>query len=211
MDYFDLFFHLDRHLPEVIQDYGALTYVILFIIVFCETGLVATPFLPGDSLLFTAGAFAALGAFDVTFLFLVLTFAAISGDMVNYWTGRAVGPSIFHKKKIPFLNKEHLRRTELFYERHGGKTIIIARFIPVIRTFAPFVAGIGKMEYSRFIGYNIAGGILWNAVFIFGGYYLGNLPVVKNNFTLVILLIILISFIPGIAGYALHHLKKKEG
>jgi membrane-associated protein len=197
----DLFLHLDRHLNEIIQAYGLWTYLILFLIIFCETGLVVTPILPGDSLLFAAGAFAALGSLNVWWLFVLLTVAAIAGDTVNYWIGHYVGPRVFHQERVRFLRKEYLDRTHEFYERHGGKTIIIARFIPIIRTFAPFVAGVGRMSYGRFIAYNVAGGIAWIATFVFGGYYFGNIPVVKRNFTLVILAIIVISILPGVIEF----------
>jgi membrane-associated protein len=194
----DLFLHLDKHLNVIIRDYGLWTYLILFVIIFCETGLVITPILPGDSLLFAAGTFAAMGALDPLWLFGLLSLAAVVGDTVNYWIGNLVGPKIFHQEKVRFFKKENLTRTHEFYEKHGGKTIIIARFIPIIRTFAPFVAGIGKMTYLHFISYNIIGGIAWIAIFIFGGYYFGNLPIVQKNFTLVIMAIIVISILPGV-------------
>jgi membrane-associated protein len=197
----DLFLHLDQHLNIIIREYGLWTYLLLFLIIFCETGLVVTPILPGDSLLFAAGAFAALGALDPLWLLALLTIAAVAGDTVNYWIGKWVGPRIFQQEKIRFLKREYLVRTHEFYERHGGKTIIIARFIPIIRTFAPFVAGIGEMTYFRFISYNIFGGIAWIAIFILGGYYFGNLPLVKKNFTLVIMAIILISVMPGVIEF----------
>ena len=207
---FDIFMHLDRHLGAVIQDYGIWTYLILFLIIFCETGLVVTPILPGDSLLFAAGAFAAIGALDVLWLFGLLTVAAVAGDTLNYWMGHYLGPKVFHKKDVRFLNREYLDRTHRFYEKHGGKTIIIARFMPIIRTFAPFVAGIGKMTYMRFIGYNVSGGILWIESFVFGGYFFGNIPMVKRNFTLVIVAIIVLSVMPGIIEF-LRHRSKKSG
>jgi membrane-associated protein len=205
---FDIFMHLDKHLGAVIQSYGTWTYVILFLIIFCETGLVVTPILPGDSLLFAAGAFAAIGALEVMWLFILLAIAAIAGDTVNYWIGSFLGPKVFHRENVRLLNREYLDRTHQFYERHGGKTIIIARFMPIIRTFAPFVAGIGKMTYVRFISYNVVGGIAWIAVFIFGGYYFGNIPMVKRNFTLVILAIILLSILPGIIEFVRHRFRK---
>ena len=206
----DLFLHLDQHLGEIIRDYGVWTYLVLFIIVFCETGLVVTPFLPGDSLLFAAGAFAALGALNVFWLFIILTAAAIIGDTVNYWLGHYVGPRIFSKEDVRFLNKKHLQRTHEFYERYGGKTIIIARFIPIIRTFAPFVAGIGSMTYWRFIVYNVVGAIIWVAVCLFAGYLFGNLEIVKKNFSLVILAIIFVSIIPIIVEFIRHRISKKK-
>ncbi len=206
--FFDIFMHLDKHLGAVIQAYGIWTYLILFLIIFCETGLVITPILPGDSLLFAAGAFAALGAFDVMWLFVLLTIAAVAGDTLNYWIGSYMGPRIFHKEKVRFLNREYLDRTHQFYEKHGGKTIIIARFMPIIRTFAPFVAGIGKMTYLHFISYNVVGGIVWIASFIFGGYFFGNIPIVKRNFTLVIMAIIVLSIMPGVIEYIRHRYRK---
>lgn len=206
---FDLFLHLDKHLNEIILQYGSLTYLILFLIVFAETGLVVTPFLPGDSLLFAAGTFAALGSLDAVVLFFILIAAAIIGDSINYAFGKYVGPKIFEKNKIKFLKKEYLERTHAFYEKHGGKTIIVARFIPIIRTFAPFVAGIGSMSYGKFIAYNIVGGVVWVAVFVFGGYFFGNLPFVKNNFSIVIVAIVIISVLPGIIEF-LRHRKKTQ-
>ncbi|MBI1877838.1 MAG: DedA family protein [Chloroflexi bacterium] len=195
----DLFLHLDKHLAEVTQTYGMWTYALLFLIIFLETGVVVTPFLPGDSLLFAAGALAAVenSGLNVFLLFILLAIAAIIGDTVNYWIGHAVGPRAF-QGTIPFLKKEYLDRTHQFYEKHGGKTIVIARFIPIIRTFAPFVAGIGAMTYGKFIAYNIVGGIGWTALFIFGGYIFGNLPVVRNNFSLVVIAIIIISLLPPV-------------
>ena len=203
------FLHLDKHLNVVIQAYGMWTYLILFLIVFCETGLVVTPILPGDSLLFAAGAFAALGSLQVEVVFGLLAVAAVAGDTVNYWIGHAVGPRVF-KEDVRFLKREYLERTHQFYERHGGKTIIIARFMPIIRTFAPFVAGIGSMTYARFITYNVVGGVAWIALFVMGGYYFGNIPVVKQNFTLVILAIIFISILPGIIEFARHRARGVE-
>jgi membrane-associated protein len=206
--FFDIFMHLDKHLGSVIQSYGIWTYLILFLIIFCETGLVITPILPGDSLLFAAGAFAARGDFDVLWLFILLTIAAVAGDTLNYWIGSYMGPKIFHKEKVRFLNREYLDRTHQFYEKHGGKTIIIARFMPIIRTFAPFVAGIGKMTYFHFISYNVIGGIVWIAAFVFGGFFFGNIPVVKRNFTLVIMAIIILSIMPGVIEYLRHRFRK---
>jgi membrane-associated protein len=196
----DFILHLDKHLNEIVMTYGAWTYALLFLIIFLETGLVITPFLPGDSLLFAAGSFAALDSLDPVILFVLLAAAAILGDTVNYWIGHFIGPRAF-SGNIRFLKKEYLVRTHEFYERHGGKTIILARFIPIIRTFAPFVAGVGAMTYSRFIAYNVIGGIAWVALFVFGGYFFGNLPFVKDNFSLVILAIILISVMPGVIEF----------
>jgi membrane-associated protein len=197
----DFIMHIDKHLSVLIQSYGVWTYLILFFIIFCETGLVVTPLLPGDSLLFAAGTFAAKGALDVSWLFVLLSVAAIAGDTANYWIGCYIGPKVFHKEHVRFLNKEYLDRTHQFYEKYGGKTIIIARFVPIIRTFAPFVAGIGSMTYWRFISYNVIGGIAWIALCVFAGYYFGNLPVVKNNFTFVIFAIIFISILPGVIEF----------
>jgi len=198
----DYFLHLDEILPEITSTYGTWTYAILFLIIFLETGVVITPFLPGDSLLFAAGAVAALdnSGLNVVFLFILLTVAAILGDTANYWIGHTIGPRAF-SGNIPFLKKEYLERTHQFYEKYGGKAIVLARFVPIVRTFAPFVAGIGSMNYSRFIFYNVFGGVLWCAIFIFLGYYFGNLPFVKRNFELVIIVIILISLLPPVVEY----------
>ena len=206
----DFVLHIDVHLSEIIQSYGVWTYLILFLIIFCETGLVVTPFLPGDSLLFAAGAFAARGDLHVLWLFVLLSIAAILGDTANYWIGNLVGPKVFHQEHVRFLNKEYLNRTHLFFEKYGGKTIIIARFVPIIRTFAPFVAGIGSMTYTRFISYNIIGGIVWIASFAFAGYFFGNIPLVKKNFTLVIFAIIIISILPGVIEFIRQHRLHKK-
>ena len=206
----DFFLHLDKHLAEVIQAYGTWTYALLFTIVFLETGLVVTPLLPGDSLLFAAGSFAALGALDVGLLFVLLSVAAILGDTVNYAIGHYLGPKVFHFPKSRFFNPEHLRQTHTFYEKYGGKTIIIARFVPIVRTFAPFVAGIGAMSYGRFLAYNVVGGVLWVAVCLFAGYFFGNLPFVKKNFSLVILAIIGISILPAVVEYLRHRAEAKR-
>jgi membrane-associated protein len=206
---FDFVLHIDKHLGEIIQQYRTWSYLILFLIIFAETGFVFAPFLPGDSLLFAAGTFAAIGAFNVTILILVLSLAAIAGDTVNYWIGHFVGPKIFYKDRVLFLKKEYLTKTHAFYEKHGGKTIIIARFIPIIRSFAPFVAGIGSMTYFRFIIYNVVGGIGWIIIFVFTGYFFGNLPFVKNNFSLVIFAIIIISSLPVVIKFVQHKFFKK--
>ncbi len=204
----DVVMHLDKHLSIMIQDYGALTYLILFLIIFCETGLVVTPFLPGDSLLFATGALAAsTGKLNVLWLFFVLGLAAILGDTVNYWLGHFVGPKVFHYENVRFFKREHLERTHRFYEKYGAKTIILARFVPVVRTFAPFVAGIGNMTYFRFISYNIFGGIAWISLFVFGGFRFGNLPAVKHHFSLVLLAIIFLSILPGVMEFLKHKAK----
>jgi membrane-associated protein len=207
----DLFLHLDKHLNEVIQGYGLWTYLILFLVIFCETGLVVTPILPGDSLLFAAGALSATegSPLNVVWLFLLLSVAAILGDTVNYWIGSYLGPKVFSQEKSRFFKKEHLVRTQTFYEKYGSKTIIIARFIPIVRTFAPFVAGIGKMNYGRFITYNIVGGIFWVAICVFAGYLFGNIPIVKKNFSIVILVIVFISILPAIIEFLRSRSKKK--
>lgn len=203
---FDLFLHLDKHISEIINQYGTLTYIILFLVIFAETGLVFTPFLPGDSLLFAAGAFAATDSLDVHLLFLLLSVSAILGDTLNYWIGHFFGMKVFNLN-LKFLKKEYLDKTHQFYEKYGGKTIIIARFVPIIRTFAPFVAGIGSMTYSKFIKYNIIGGVLWTLIFIYSGFFFGNLEFVKNNFSFIVLAIIIISVLPGFIEYLSH--KKK--
>ncbi|HKW93608.1 MAG TPA: DedA family protein [Methylomirabilota bacterium] len=194
----DVVLHLDRHLSEIIQQYGVWTYLILFLIVFCETGLVVTPFLPGDSLLFAVGTFAALGALDVGLVILLLSVAATLGDSVNYAIGYRLGPRVFRREGVRFLNRKHLERTHDFYERYGAKTIVIARFVPIVRTFAPFVAGIGRMNYGRFLFYNVAGGVGWIVILVLAGYLFGNIPMVRRNFSLVIFAIIILSILPGI-------------
>jgi membrane-associated protein len=191
----DFVLHIDSHLGEIIAQYGYWTYLILFAVIFVETGLVVMPFLPGDSLLFAAGAFAATGALDVGVLFVLLAVAAIVGDSVNYWFGQRLGPRVF-EEDMRFLRREYLVRTQKFYEKHGGKTIFLARFIPIIRTFAPFVAGVGTMRYRKFIVYNVVGALAWTSIFIFAGYFFGNIPFVRANFGLVVIAIILISVLP---------------
>jgi membrane-associated protein len=197
----DFFIHLDQHLGAIIQSFGGWTYFIFFMVIFCETGLVVTPFLPGDSLLFGLGTFAALGMLQIEWLLILLSIAAVAGNTVNYTIGKFVGPKVFHKENVRFLNKKYLDRTHEFYEKHGGKTIVIARFMPIIRTFAPFVAGIGKMTYWRFTLYNVVGSVAWVSLFIVGGFYFGNLPTVKRNFTFVIFAIIIISVLPIVFEY----------
>ena len=206
----DFFLHLDQHLAEVIQRYGTSTYALLFLIVFLETGLVVTPLLPGDSLLFAAGSFAALGILRFWPLFFLLCAAAILGDTVNYAIGARLGPKVFHYPKSRFFNPEHLKKTHAFYEKYGGKTIIIARFVPIVRTFAPFVAGIGAMSYARFLGYNVIGGVLWVSVCLFSGYFFGNLPLVKQNFSLVVIAIVFISLLPAVIEYLRHRAQAKR-
>lgn len=207
--FLDFFLHLDKNLEAVILTYGTAAYVLMFFIIFMETGFVVTPFLPGDSLLFVAGVLASQGIIDVGLLFIILTFAAIMGDSVNYWIGSMVGKKVFHEKSR-FFKKEYLLKTEKFYEKYGGKTIILARFMPIIRTFAPFVAGIGKMNYKWFIIYNISGGILWVGLFLFGGYFFGNIPIIKNNFEVSIFVIIFVSILPGIVEYIKHKKEHKK-
>lgn len=207
----DIFLHLDRHLNEIIAAYGVWTYAILFLIIFAETGLVVTPFLPGDSLLFAAGALAATGPLDPWWLCLLLMAAAIIGDSTNYAIGNYIGPRAFHQPNSKILKKEYLDRTHRFYERYGGRTIIIARFVPIIRTFAPFVAGVGTMSYSRFMSFNVIGGILWVAVFVWGGYLFGNIPVVQRNFGLVVVVIIVLSVVPIAIEWLKHLREKKQG
>ncbi|TGK07596.1 DedA family protein [Leptospira semungkisensis] len=206
----DFFLHLEQHLDALILAYGTWIYLILFLIIFCETGLVVTPILPGDSLLFALGAFAARGSLDLGTILILLVIAAILGDTVNYSIGNLAGDKILSKEKIPFLNKQHLEKAHRFYEQYGGKTIIIARFIPIIRTFAPFVAGIGKMTYGKFILYNIVGGVLWILVFTLGGYKFGNLEFVQRNFKIVILAIIIISVMPAIIEFIRESRKAKR-
>ena len=201
---FDLFLHLDVHVNDLINQYGTLTYVILFFVIFCETGLVLTPFLPGDSLIFAAATFAAKGSLNINFLFLTLVAASILGDTSNYWIGHFIGPKIFHKENVRFLKKEYLYRTHEFYEKYGGKTVIFARFIPIIRTFSPFVAGIGSMTYSKFVVYIILGAAAWVGIFAYGGYFFGNIAFIKHNFSVVIIAIIFISLLPGLIGYLKH-------
>mgnify|MGYP001612784059 FL=1 len=207
MGFIDLFLHLDDHLNTLVQTCGPWAYLILFLIVFCETGLVFTPFLPGDSLLFAVGALAGLGILDIQGILILLSAAAVLGDSANYWIGHALAPKVFQHQKIPFLKQEYLERTEKFFEKYGGKTIIIARFVPIIRTFAPFLAGVGAMRYRRFLLYNVVGGLLWVFLLTLAGYYFGALEFVKENFSLVILGIIVVSTLPGAIEF-LRHRKK---
>ncbi len=205
----DIVLHIDKYLSVVIQDFGNWSYLLLFLIVFAETGFVVTPFLPGDSLLFAVGAFAAIGSFDLAWLFAILIGAAIIGDSVNYAMGKYFGEKAFKKENSRFFKKKYLERTHRFYQKHGGKTIILARFIPIIRTFAPFVAGVGNMDYRYFIVYNITGGVLWVSLFLLCGYYFGNIPAIKNNFSIAVFVIIALSILP-IAIEMLRHRKCKD-
>lgn len=198
----DIILHLDQHLDTVIRNYGVWTHLLLFLIIFCETGLVVTPVLPGDSLLFAVGTIAALGSLDLAWTIASLSIAAVAGDTVNYWIGNLVGPKVFTQENSRFFKKEYLDRTHQFYERYGGKTIIIARFVPIVRTFAPFVAGIGSMTYVRFIVYNVVGGVGWVMSLVLAGFFFGNVPIVKSNFSIVILAIIVISVMPGVIEFA---------
>ena len=202
----DFLLHLDRHLAILVQLYGGWIYGILFAIIFCETGLVVAPFLPGDSLLFVAGALAAGGGMDITVLCAVLFVAAVAGDNTNYWIGHAIGPRAFRWEQSRFFNKAALFKTHAFYETHGGKTVIIARFLPLARTFAPFVAGVARMSYARFFAMDLAGGALWIGSLTLAGYYFGNLPVIKNNLSLMIVAIIIISLLPAAIGWVRHRL-----
>lgn len=196
--------HLDQYLAVLIQNYGHWVYLILFLIIFCETGLVVTPFLPGDSLLFVSGTLAAAGMMDIQTVTLLLMLASFSGDNSNYWIGRIIGPKVFSRDGSRLLNRKHLDQTHAFYARHGGKTVLFARFLPIIRTFAPFVAGIGQMTYRRFVAYSFFGAISWIGFFVLGGYFFGNLPFVKQNLTLMIFGIIILSLMPGLVGYLRH-------
>lgn len=191
----DFFLHIDRYLVDIVTQYGAWTYGILFLVIFMETGLVVTPFLPGDSLIFAAGALAAGGNMSIVLLYLLLVVAATLGDTVNYWIGHFIGPKAFEGEH-KFLKKEHLHKAQAFYEKHGGHAIVLARFVPIVRTFAPFVAGVSKMSYKHFIIYNVLGGVLWVSLFLFTGFFFGNLPFFKHNFEYVILIIVAISLVP---------------
>jgi membrane-associated protein len=199
----ELFLHLDKTLETVVSQYHAWVYLILFIVLFCETGLVVTPFLPGDSLLFAAGSLAAMqdSVLEIRFMWPLLFAAVICGDNTNYWIGYLIGPKIFHKENVRILNRKHLEKTHQFYEKHGGKAVVIARFMPIFRTFVPFVAGIGRMNYLRFFTYSVGGTIAWTGSFILGGYFFGNIPVVKSHFTIVIMAIIVISLMPGAIAF----------
>jgi membrane-associated protein len=193
--------HLDAHLAEFVAEHGSWVYALLFVIVFIETGLVVWPFLPGDSLLFVTGAIAAAGGMDIAAVMAVLVGAALTGDNVNYFIGRWIGPRVFHYEESRWFSPKHLARAHAFYERHGGKTIILARFLPIVRTYVPFVAGIGAMPYARYIGFCVAGALLWVASICSAGYFFGNLPVVKNNLSVVIVVIVLVSVSPGLLAW----------
>lgn len=201
---FSVLLHLDKYLGAVIQSYGAWTYLILFLIIFCETGLVVTPILPGDSLLFAIGTFCGLGYLELGLTLGLLSVAAVLGDTVNYAVGHYIGPKVFHYENSRIFRKEYLQKTHSFYEKYGGKTIIIARFVPIVRTFAPFVAGVGAMTYGKFLAYNVIGGLLWVFLVTLAGYFFGNIPAVKNNFTAVIMGIIVVSVLPGVYEYVRH-------
>jgi membrane-associated protein len=211
-DFIDLFFHLDQHLNHWAAVLGPWLYLVLFVIIFCETGLVVTPILPGDSLLFAVGALTAIDGspLSLPLLAVLLSAAGIIGDAVNYYIGWYVGPRVFSRESSRLLNKQHLLRAQRFYEKYGGKTIVLARFMPIIRTFAPFVAGIGRMKYRQFFIFNVTGGVLWVLTFLLGGYYFGNVPVVQRNFTLVILAIVIISIMPAVIEYYLSRRRNNE-
>ena len=205
----DFILHIDVHLGEIISNYGAATFAFLFAIIFAETGFVVTPFLPGDSLLFAAGAFAALGDLNIFVLLIVLVAAAVLGDTANYWIGHLFGERMIANPRLP-IKQEHIDKTKAFFDKHGGKTIILARFVPIVRTFAPFVAGVGKMHYGNFISYNVIGGIAWVLLFTLAGFFFGNIPAVKHNFTLVIFAIILLSVVPMVFEFVKAKTKKKK-
>lgn len=209
LTFVDFVLHLDRHLADLVHNYGVWVYAILFLIIFCETGLVVMPFLPGDSLLFVTGTLAGAGMLDPGILIVSLTAAAIIGNTVNYWIGRYVGPAVFQRNDSRFFKQAYLQRTESFYEKHGGKTIVITRFMPIIRTFAPFVAGVGRMPHLRFQAYNVAGGLLWVGSLVLAGDFFGDTPFVKNNLTAVIFGIIFLSLLPGIIEVLRHRLRRQ--
>jgi len=210
INFINAIMHIDKYLSLLVQQYGILTYVILFLIIFLETGLVVTPLLPGDSMLFAAGAIAAIGSMNIFTLLIVVYFAAILGDTVNYHIGKKIGKKILEKEEVRFINKEYLKKAQEFYEKHGSMTIVLARFIPIIRTFAPFVAGIGEMNYLKFIPYNMLGGGLWVSLFLCGGYFFGNLSFIKEHFSYVLIAIIIISLLPGVIVF-IKEKRKKEG
>lgn len=200
-NFFDFVLHVDKSIHKLIELFGLWSYLILFLIIFCETGPVVTPFLPGDTLLFAAGAFAARGSFDPVLLIAVLLTAAVAGDAVNYCIGKFLGDKLARSRRVPFFKPEYLDRTHRFYEKYGAKTIVIARFVPIVRTFAPFVAGVGTMTYRRFAVYNVTGALLWVFLLVLAGYFFGTIPIVERNFTLVIYLIVLVSIMPGVIEF----------
>lgn len=206
----DFILHIDQHLIFMTQNYGTWVYGILFLIIFCETGLVVTPFLPGDSLLFATGAIAATGALDPVLVSGLIIIAAFMGDNVNYWFGRTAGPRVFSSSTSRIFNRKHLERTEEFYAKHGHKAVIIARFLPIFRTFIPFVAGIGRMPYLRFLGFSLTASLMWVLLFVGAGYFFGNIPAVKKNFTLLIMAIIVVSLLPAVYGFIKHKYAKSE-
>ena len=204
----DFFLHLDHHIKDLLEHFGGGTYIIVFLIIFCETGLVVTPFLPGDSLLFILGTFAATGALNIIYLLALLLAAAILGNTLNYAIGRKFAPKVFGRQRIRFVKEEYLEKTERFFEKYGGKTIIITRFVPIIRSFAPFLAGVGQMNYGRFTFYNVSGGILWVCSLTLAGYFFGNIPIVQKHFTLVVYLIIVVSLLPAVLEFLRHRQPK---
>ncbi|MCB2361282.1 DedA family protein [Clostridium estertheticum] len=210
INFINVIMHIDKYLTLMVQQYGMLTYGVLFLVIFIETGLVITPFLPGDSMLFAAGALAGIGSMNIVTLLIISYLAAILGDTANYFIGKKIGKKILAKEKVRFINKEYLVRAQEFYEKHGSMTIVIARFIPIIRTFAPFVAGIGKMNYSKFVPYNIVGGGLWVSLFLGGGYFFGNLSFVKTHFSYMLVAIIIISLLPGVIVFIKEKRKKND-
>ena len=210
MQVLDFIIHIDRYLGTIIQNYGIETYILLFVIIFCETGLVVTPFLPGDSLIFAGAAFAAIGKLNIWVLYFTVLMAAFLGDTANYEIGKKIGSKIEAKENPKFIKKEYLEKTQRFFEKHGGKSIVLARFVPIVRTFAPFVAGSGKMKYTRFIKFNLLGSFLWVTLCSATGYFFGNIDIVKKNFSLVIIAIVMVSLLPMIIGYILNKVKTKK-
>lgn len=210
LPFIDFVLHIDRYLQGIVNEYAALAYLFLFLIIFFETGIVVTPFLPGDSLLFAAGALAAMGSFNIALLYVVIFIAAVLGDTMNYHIGRYIGPKVFTREKSLLFRKDHLLRAQLFYETYGKKAIVIARFIPIIRTFAPFVAGIGAMSYRVFIFYNVLGALAWCGLFIFGGYLFGNIPAVRERFGVLVIAIIVLSLLPIVKEMGVHFLRRNK-
>lgn len=210
MDIIKILLHVDEFLIDIINLFGPFTYIILFLIIFAETGFVITPFLPGDSLIFAVGTFAGAGHINIILMYITLLIAAILGDTANYWIGHKLGISVFAKKNSRIFKKEYLEKTIEFYKKHGGKTIILARFVPIVRTFAPFVAGVGKMKYGTFLSYNIIGGFAWVTIFIFSGYFFGQVPFIKNNFEVVAILIVAVSIMPMLFEFAKHKLYRNK-